>query len=370
MRGPRVSSRALQATLLALALGCGGNGETPPRISPTRAPEPAGCPTELPSSATFLAPEAIEGKSVARVCVIGKGTMSQPVEKALRVREGAPLTRALVRDDLRELMRMGFFDDAAAYGKATAAGVELLYVVRPRPTLHALRILGARVETPFAAKKIAELEGGFYSPAQVVALGSAICEEHAGEGFPSCRAEVSVAPATNPSVVDVALKIIPGPEVRLTKVVFEGNRSVPEAALLADAKIAIGEPYDVRILERGKLLVQAYYMDRGYADVRVEVAVEEHSAERTARLIVTEGAKYVLGPLHVAGLGAPFEKEILSKVVKARPKQIFSRRALLEDVQRLTTYFEGKGEKVVVRTATSVDSKAHAVGLTFEIEKE
>ena len=83
---------------------------------------------------------------------------------------------------------------------------------------------------------------------------------------------------------------------------------------------------------------------------------------------IDEGDVFAIGSMHATKLGAPFEKELLEKVIRSRPKQVFSRATIVQDIERVKAFFAAKNQAVEVTPLTEIDAKKKTIDLTFKIE--
>ncbi|MEA2746771.1 MAG: hypothetical protein QOI41_914, partial [Myxococcales bacterium] len=150
MRSAPLLRAAFVATILALA-GCGGNaasnaGATPAASANKPAPPP--CPDAIVPGGDPLEGAGFEGKPVVRVCVVGGTEASrQSAQRAIDLRARDTFSAERVRADLEAILKLGTFDDAAAYGLRVQQGtsVVLLYSVRDRPRIAEIGFEGAKV---------------------------------------------------------------------------------------------------------------------------------------------------------------------------------------------------------------------------------
>lgn len=369
-------------TMLALALAaCGGGTKVP--VAPTvkapaeeQAQAVPPCPESILPGGDPLEAAAFEGKPVVRVCVVGGTEESRrSAQKAIDLKPSELATGERVRADLATIMKLGSFDDAAAYGLRVQAGrsVVLFYAVHDRPLIAEIGVEGAKLVGDSAVNaKLPLQKGNPYDPAKLNDFAQAVRDEYRTSGFDSCRVKVVSEPvAGTPARVRVRLVVDEGPLWKLTKLDFRGNKRVGAADLKKISTLEVGQPFWQDRVEHAALLITALYYDRGFVDVRV---TSENGATAAApgatpiTFVIEEGDVHTIGAVHVSKLGAPVEKELVEKVLRARPKQVFSRSAIVEDIERLKAYFARQSQQVEVTPLTEVDKKKKTIDLNFQIE--
>ena len=98
-------------------------------------------------------------------------------------------------------------------------------------------------------------------------------------------------------------------------------------------------------------------------------AVSEPDKDGLAALTFTiaEGDVFRVGTVILGKLAAGDEKALLAKM-KTKPKQVFSRSRLGEDVKALTETFAERGQKVEILPRTDVDAKTKTLAITLDVE--
>ena len=386
MRALSTITSALTAVALAflpaLALtACGGGAKAPvaatvkvPAEEQAQAIPP--CPESILPGGDPLEAAAFEGKPVVRVCVVGGTEESRrQAQKAIDLRPSELATGERVRADLAAIMKLGAFDDAAAYGLRVQAGrsVVLFYAVHDRPLIAEIGVEGAKtVGDSVVNAKLPLQKGNPYDPAKLNDFAQAVRDEYRTSGFDSCRVKVVSEPiAGTPGRVRVRILVDEGPLWKLTKIDFRGNKRVAPAELKKASTLEIGQPFWQDRVDHAALLITMLYYDRGFVDIRV---TPENGAAAGApgavpiTFVIEEGDVHTIGTVHVSKLGAPVEKELVEKVLRARPKQVFSRSAIVEDIERLKAYFTRQSQQVEVTPLTEVDKKKKTIDLTFQVE--
>jgi outer membrane protein insertion porin family len=276
-----------------------------------------------------------------------------------------------MRADLDAILKLGTFDDASAYGLRVqqGAGVALLYSVHDRPHVAHIGFEGAKVFGDAALDaKLSVPKDAPYDPATASKIALAARDEYRGRGYQAARVVVVTEPVGGDRV-KVRFMVDEGTQSRFAKLDFKGNKRVPEAELRKAAALEAGKPFVREELERAVLLVSALYYDRGFVQVRIDTEVGTANAQGAVptTLVVDEGDVFSISALHVTKLGAPHEKELLDTVVRARPKQVFVRTKIVEDIERVNAFFAARHQQVVVSPLTEIDPKKKTIDLTFEV---
>jgi outer membrane protein assembly factor BamA len=365
-------ARLAALALFTAAAGC-AKAPAPAARAPAAAVDPLpACPERVERGGKPFESAVLEGKPIARTCLVGGSseTRARAAQLAL-LHAGDTLTAERVRADLVALLKLEAFAEVAAYGTLVErdASVVLLYEVADRPLVLDVRVEGAKALGDAALKRqLVIKKGAPYDPqvAHRVALG--VRDGYITLGYEACKVAVITEPEGGQ--VRVGIMVDEGPQSRLAKIDFKGQKRVTDADLLKATRLTLGQPYVEEEVERAVLLVSALLYDRGL--VAMSVTTERGKTDAAGNVpltfVIDEGDVHTFSAIHVTGVGAPFEKELLEKVVRARPRQAFARSALLEDIGRLEEFFKKRGQRVNVLPQTAIDAKKHTIELTILIE--
>ena len=375
MRAHRLLHAHAAGVLTLVLLGCAANA---PVVSPKPAAPAAEvvppCPDSIAPGGDASSADAFEGKRVARVCVVGGGEASRTAaERVLLLHTGDAYSASRVRADLEGLMKLGTLDDVAVYGLPARQGanVTVLYAIRDRPRIADIAFEGVKVMADSeAVKQLPLAKGTPYQPMRINAVAQSVRNEYIARGFEACRVVLVTEPADGfPAQVHVRIKVDEGPLWRLSQLTFRGNKKITEADLRKAADLTVGQPYVKKEIERATLKLTAMLLDRGLIAMHLdpEQGAVDDKGNVPFAFAVEEGDVHTISALHITGLGAPLEPEILGKVMRARPKQVFSRAALIEDIARVKELFKKRGQPVEIDPATEIDSIKHTVDFTLEV---
>ena len=371
-----MTRQALALTLLVALSGCAARAPVvvAPKAAVSAPPALPPCPESIVPGGDPLEAQGFEGQPVVRVCVVGGSEASrQTAQRAIELHPSDVFSAERMRADLEAILRLGIFDDASAFGLRVqqGAGVALLYAVHDRPHVAHVGFEGAKVLGNAALDaKLSVPKDAPYDPETASKIALAVRDEYRARGYEAARVVVVTEPvAGSPDHINVRLKVDEGTQSRFAKIEFKGNKRVPEAELRKAAALEAGKPFVRDELERAQLLVSSLYYDRGFVQVRVDTEVGTANAQGVvpAAIVIDEGDVFSIGALHATKLGGPVEKELLDTVVRARPKQVFVRTKILEDLERVNAFFAARHQQVVVSPMTESDLKKKTIDLTFEI---
>jgi outer membrane protein insertion porin family len=335
---------------------------------------------ETPAAAT--PPVNLPSLKVVRVLFRGNRKVEDDAIKVnLKTQPGVSLTQEILRDDVRTIWKMGFFEDVQVESTESKAGLVIVFVLKEKPAINKIYVAGndevslSKINEVLDVKKEQILD-----PAKLKKNVEKIKELYIEKGF--YMAEVSYELKRNsPSEVDVWFRIHENAKVEVRRVNFVGNHAIGddelrEVILTHEGNILSivtqAGTYREDVFQRDLLLLQAHYWDRGYVQVKVGTPLIELSPDKQSMYItisIDEGPQYRLGKIDIRG-DLLESKEFFLKRVSVKPGEIFNRSKLSDDLQKLTDLYKDRGYAYVnASPATPVDEKNLTVDVTFEIQK-
>ncbi len=231
---------------------------------------------------------------------------------------GSPFDPAALDQGIRRL-GTAFQVRALVARRDVPGGVELLVSVEELPVDREPRFVGneAIKESKLRTWALLEEKSELYLH-QAGRVRQRILENYRREGF--YFAEVSVLTREGEGVVpDVIFEIREGRKVRVSDVVIEGNRSLPDTSLLllfkdgltslSSAKLDgpsllnwLGEVFDEEILQADLLARRNVYRDLGWYDAVIELERLEFNEDRsrvTVHVRIDEGERYSVSSVSI-----------------------------------------------------------------------
>ncbi len=364
--------RSLLSVALLSLLACGPGPTAEPKTEASKPKPPvADCPAKPTApDADFTMIGQVAGKRIAKMCLYGlEGDGRTTAQKALRSHEGDPLDLEKVREDIGALIKTGTVDDVAISAMPSGEEVVLLYALKERPRIAEVGFEGANVfEKEGLTGKIAMEKLRPLVPSEVSDLVTAMREEYGRRGYRSVKIE-SKTESAGPGLVRLKFIVNEGPQWKIGKLTFKGTKQVSEADLKKALALEPSTPFDEEKIDRGMLAMQSLYFDRGMINVRIDRAAGEPDKDGSTPLTFTveEGDVFRVGAIKLGKLAAGDEKALLGKL-KTKPKAVFNRGTLVEDVKTLTETFAARGQKVDVIPRTDVDAKKKTLDITLDVE--
>ncbi len=224
------------------------------------------------------------GKPLCAVQVINNRRYpKESIIARLFSRQGSPYDKATMERDFNSLMNTGFFDDVRIEKAQGDNCVQLIVIVREKPTIGEINYKGLSSVTQSDVldrdkkEKVGLTVESQYDPTRIKkaeVILKALLSEH-GHQFATVKTEVRTIP---PARVAVTFVVKEGPTVKVGKIGFEGNNRINSRTLRAAMKNSkpVGIPHSIilenlfaRTFDATKLdedveRVRMAYRERGY----------------------------------------------------------------------------------------------------------
>jgi outer membrane protein insertion porin family len=359
----------------------------PAEPAPANPPPPAraapGAPTAGPPTAGAPAAGGPElNLQVDKVHFRGNRKVEDDALRVnLRTVPGATLTQDMLRDDVRTIWKMGFFEDVQIEAVNSDKGVVVTFVLREKPSIRKIYVSGhdevglTKINEVLDIKKEQILD-----LAKIKKNVEKIREVYVQRGFYMAEVNYELQ-RVDQNEVDVYFRIHENAKVEVRRVNFVGNVGASDEELRNVMLTQSGDllsfvtssgTYREDVFQRDMLLVQAYYYDRGYINVKVGEPMLELSPDKRSLYItitIDEGKQYRVGDLDVRGELLD-EKDFYLTRLKVHPGETFNRSKVTQDMQDLAEYYKDKGYAYVNATPLiAIDEKSRLVNLTFEVQR-
>jgi outer membrane protein insertion porin family len=354
---------------------------TGPRLRPPSfIDEPAETPEAKPEK-----PESqvkVPNLKVIRIQFRGNRKVEDDAIKvALHTIPGSFLNKDNLQDDVRAIWKMGYFEDVQVESSDTPEGVIVTFVLKEKPSIRKIYISGhdevglTKINETLDIKREQVLD-----LAKIKKNVEKIRELYLQRGFYMAEVDYELR-RDSPGQVDVYFRVRENSKVEVRRVDFTGNTHVSDQELrdvmltqpgdLLSALTSSGT-YREDAFQRDLVIIQGFYFDRGYINVKVAEPKLELSADKRSLYIsisIDEGESYSIGSIDLKGdlLEKP---EVIIGRLQVKPGEVFNRSKVAQDVQAIAEVYKDKGYAYVNSTPeTTVNEKERTVSLFFDIQK-
>jgi outer membrane protein insertion porin family len=284
-----------------------------------------------------------------------------------------------LRQSLKNVYKMGFFNDVRIEAEDTDSGKRVIFTVVEKDIINTLTITGEKL---LKENEIKEVMG--IVPHTIINAGkvqeaiSNIKKLYKEKGY--YDTEVSVN-QTYPSQGKVNLRfdIQEGAKAYVKKIIIHGNHAFSDSEIkkimITSTKGWLSWFTESGVLKRDMLnqdasRIGAFYSNNGYIDVKIgKPEVAKHGEWLYVTFNIEEGEPYKTGLIEITGELLESE-DFLLKFCQVGEEKYFSRKMLREDILRITDFYSSKGFAYAeVVPAIHKNHEFKRVDLTLKIEK-
>lgn len=314
---------------------------------------------------------------MTQIDVVGARKVEEAtVRFKLKTRVGDAYSPEVVREDIKALYSLGYFEDIVVQADIFEGGLKLSFVLQEKPSIQSIKIVGAKKLAPDKVKgKIDLVEGAIVPPGALSKNADKIRLFYEDEGYYQARVE-GREERISAQEVTVTFEIVEGDKFDVGEIRIVGNKYLKEKDIKGKLQTSevflwfFGGTLKREELKRDLDRIRAYYLDNGFLDIAVEEPeIEINEAKGRLRVVirVDEGPQYRIGNLSVKGNSLLPEAAIRSQI-RTQTGGIFSRETLQADVVAITDRYAERGYLFAdVAPITDIHRTDYIVDVALEI---
>jgi len=314
---------------------------------------------------------------ITQIDVVGARKVEEAtVRFKLKSRVGDPYSPEVVREDIKGLYTLGYFEDIEVRADIFEGGLKLTFVLHEKPSIQSLRIVGNRKLAVDKIKaKIDLVEGGIIPPGGLAKNAEKIRLFYEEEGYYQIQVE-GREERVSPQEVAVTFHIVEGDKFDISEIRIIGNRALTEKEIKSKLQTSelflffFGGTLKREELARDLDRIRALYLDHGFLDIAVaEPEIQLDTDRKKLRILirVEEGPQYRIRDLTIRGNSLFSEAEIQG-LIKSQAGGIFSREMLQRDLVAVTDRYAERGYLFAdVAPVTDIRRADNTVTVSLEI---
>lgn len=269
------------------------------------------------------------------------------------VREGEDVNAAQIRQIIQSLFATGFFKDVQVFQE----GSVLRIAVAERPSIADIKLEGSKLikeeELLDAIQVMGVKKGRILNETDLDRIAQDVKQRYQNQGYYATVVETQLEPLDR-NRVNLKIKVQEGELARITKINLVGNKAFDESRLIK--QMSLSEPTmwswltDADQYARTKLqadveTLRSFYMDRGYADFRINSSQVSLSADKTRVYVtvnLTEGRQYTIDDIQFAG-DKVLTDDKLQSLLKFKVGDEFARNKIMDSVNAIKDSLSEQG---------------------------
>jgi len=287
--------------------------------------------------------------------------------------------KTIIRDDIKRIYRLGFFDRVDAYYEETTPGhIALTFTIEERPRVKEVVYEGRRKMKRKTLDELVKVKvGDRLSLSRLNADVADMKKSYFDKGYRF--ADVSYKLDNVAGGIKVTYVIVEGPKAVVRGIDIEGNRVLSDWFIINKVlKTKVDRFYNTKILDEDVLeedfrRIEEAYANRGYVRAKVVDHTIDYRDKRSSIFItikVEEGALYRAGELVFQG-NTKYTTEELWEDVDWRQGEPFSEKKLNASVDKIRTRYRDNGYLfAVIEAAQDIKDAAGVVDVVVRINED
>jgi outer membrane protein insertion porin family len=323
-----------------------------------------------------------EGEKITEVKISGNRRIeSDAIKNVLTVKAGDLLYLDKIDADVRAVFKLGHFQDVKVETAPGEKGLIVTYVVTEKPVVRDIKIEGNKELSVDKIKEVLEIKANsIFSAKDLTRSIKKIKKLYADEGYYLAEVESSTEKRGDTDL-RLTLKIAEGKKILIQEIRFDGNHSFTRRKLkgLMESTedwwlswLTGAGVYKEEVLKNDIALIADFYFNNGYVNIKIAEPHIDLLPDKKGLLVqidIKEGDQYRVGAIDFKGDLLEKAGE-LSKQLKLKTGEVFSRSVLRGDVFQLTDVYADQGYAFAnVNPLTRLNPEAKNIDITFDMEK-
>jgi outer membrane protein insertion porin family len=290
---------------------------------------------------------------IAKIEISGNTRIdSGAILRHIKNRAGDQYNQAQLRDDLKSIFKMGYFNDVQITVEDGEEGKNVTFVVKEKEVIASVTIAGEKnLDTDDIKEVITVTANTIVNPQEVMTSAENIRKLYKEKGYYDTEVTTKL---TYPEKdrVNILFDIKEGDKIYVKEIIIHGNNTFDndeiEKILSTSTKTIFSWFTDSGLLKRDILnqdasRIGAFYQNHGFIDALVgDPAVEKKGEWLYVTFNITEGERYKVGVIDITG-DLILDKSELLQMTTIGEEKYFNRQALRDDVLKLSDYYASKG---------------------------
>ena len=304
---------------------------------------------------------------------------SGAILRKIKTKTGDAYSQAALRDDLKEIYKMGYFNDVQIDISDTPAGKKVVFRVVEKPLIHSVVFEGIDELKEEDVKAAANIKEQFIlNPVKISEAEEAIRQLYKTKGFYNSKITSTISYPDDKGA-NVIFKIDEGKKIYIKEISVEGNETFSDRELLGE--IETGEKWFLSWLTESGLLdmnriqqdaqrIVAFYNNHGFLEAKIgDPQIKQEEEWLYVKFIVEEGPRYRVGTIDFTGdlIG---DKDKMLSLIAIRDQEYVSKQQIRDDILKITDYYAEAGYAFAnIRPVTVKAPTGDRMDISFKISK-
>lgn len=304
---------------------------------------------------------------------------SGAILRKIQSKAGDVYDPAVLRDDLKAIYKMGYFDDVQIDVKDGDTGKIVTFRVVEKPAISSISYSGMdELDDEDVTAVVGIKENSILNPARVNEAAAAIQTLYKSKGYYNTTVTPNISYPT-PETAAVRFVIEEGKKIYIKEISFEGNNSFDsddlEDVIETSTKWFLSWLTEAGLLNRDKLeqdsaRIVAFYHNNGYLEAKVgEPEITQEEEWLYIKFVIEEGPRFKVGTVNIEG-DLISDKDVFLDMLAIRNEEFLSRKVLRDDIMRITDYYAEQGYAFAeIRPKMDISETGSRVDITLTVDR-
>lgn len=303
------------------------------------------------------------------------------IKSKITQKVGDQLSNEKISEDIKNIFKMGYFDDVRTEIETLEGGIKVIYIVKEKPTVIRVEFQGNKELADDKLREKTTVTSGSIADTTLIQDNATKLQLfYEEEGYWLARI-VPVINKVTENEVYLTYQIDEGEKVRVKNITIMGNKVFSAGKIKGVMKTSTWKIYSFitssgyykkETMNADLEAIKDLYFNNGYIKAVVsdpEIQLTPDKKGMNISLQVFEGEQYKISAVNLTGNKAFPEKE-LRRLISSAPGAVFSKEVLRKDISSVTDLYTQNGYALAnVFPEISSDDAARQVALTYKVEE-
>ena len=304
-----------------------------------------------------------------------KNISAQTIFSKIKTKKGQEYLPEAISEDIKRLYATGYFEDVKVERKTTPEGIEVIFIVKEKPTIEKIEFKNLRhIHKKKVLSSIQIKEGKILDIQELKEDVQTIENMLKKKGYTDCRVEYTLDKDVENNTVKITFIVNEGKRIRIKKVYIEGNKTFPDKRILKLMKtrppfLWMGGYFNKDTMEEDIEKIKDFYKRQGFSEVKVNYFTKLKDRFLYITVYIEEGKRYYVGKINIEG-NENITLEDIKKVIKTKPDSIYIEPQVKEDVVRIQELYVNRGYVFAsIRDIEVLNPQTQKIDITFKIKE-
>ncbi len=303
------------------------------------------------------------------------------VKSKITQKAGEQLSNEKITEDIKNIFKMGYFDDVKTEIETLEGGIKVIYIVKEKPTVIRVEFQGNdEVKDDTLKEKTTITVGAIADTTLIQDNAGKLQLYYEEEGYWLARV-VPVINKVSENEVYLTYQIDEGKKVRVRKITIVGNKVISAGKITGAMKTSTWKIYSFitssgyyrkETMNADLEAIRDVYFNNGFVKAVIsdpEIQLDPDKKGMSITIQVSEGDQYKISAVTLSGNKVFPEKE-LSRLITSAPGQVFSKERLRKDISSMTDLYTQNGYALAnVFPEIVPDDATKQLALSYKVEE-